>query len=66
MKNADIETSESIKNDILKLLKKYEVIRLMYTNPFLKESIVHLQEIQHVCQELVKKIERTLVISDLR
>jgi hypothetical protein len=66
MNKAEIETSESIKNDILKLLQKYEIIRLMYTNPFLKESIIHLEEIQQVCQELIGKIERTLLISKLR
>jgi hypothetical protein len=66
MKNADIETSESIKNDILRLLQKYEIIRLMYTNPFLIESITHLEEIQEVCQDLIEKIERTLLISEFR
>lgn len=64
--NAQIETSESIKTDILKLLQKYEIIRLMYTNPFLKESIIHLEEIQQVCQELIEKIERTLSIAEFR
>lgn len=66
MKNADIETSESIKNDILRLLQKYEIIRLMYTDPFLKESIIHLEEIQEVCQALIDKIERTLLNSEFR
>lgn len=64
--NAQIETSESIKNDILRLLQKYEIIRLMYTNPFLKESIIHLEEIQQVCQELIEKIERTLLIAEFK
>lgn len=66
MKTAEIETSESIKNDILRLLQKYEIIRLMYTNPFLTESIEHLKEVQDVCQELIIKIERTLLISEFK
>jgi UDP-glucose 6-dehydrogenase len=64
--NANFETSESIKKDILILLQKYEIIRLMYTNPFLEQSISHLEEIQQVCKKLIKNIEQTLRIAEFR